>query len=71
MGAIFPLAFGLNSVKSCREQELPPVAKVMRKEAWHTQSRDQASGVSLEILEHQEIPVAFREQRGVLCFHSR
>ena len=30
----------------------PPVAKVMRKEARHTQRRDQASGVPLEILEH-------------------
>ena len=29
-----------------------PVAKVMRKEAWHTQRWDQASGVPLEILEH-------------------
>ena len=28
------------------------MAKVMRKEAWHTQRRDQASGVPLEILEH-------------------
>ena len=28
------------------------MAKVMRKEAQHTQRRDQASGVSLEILEH-------------------
>ena len=28
------------------------MTKVMRKEAWHTQRRDQASGVSLEILEH-------------------
>ena len=28
------------------------MAKVMRKEAWHTQRRDQATGVSLEILEH-------------------
>ena len=28
------------------------MAKVMRKEAWHTQRRDQASGVSLEVLEH-------------------
>ena len=28
-----------------------PVAKVMRKEAWHTQRRDRASGVPLEILE--------------------
>ena len=33
-------------------ERAPPVAKVMRKEAWHTQRRDQASGVSLEILEH-------------------
>ena len=30
----------------------PPVAKVMRKEAWHTLRRDRASGVPLEILEH-------------------
>ena len=29
-----------------------PVAKVMRKEAWHTQRRDRASGIPLEILEH-------------------
>ena len=29
-----------------------PVAKVMRKEAWHTQRRDRASGVPLEILKH-------------------
>lgn len=28
------------------------MTKVMRKEAWHTQRWDQASGVSLEILEH-------------------
>ena len=30
----------------------PPFAKVMRKEAWHTQRRDWASGVPLDILEH-------------------
>ena len=30
----------------------PPVAKVMRKEARHTQKRDRASGVPMEILEH-------------------
>ena len=30
----------------------PPMAKVMRKEAWHTQRRDRASGVPLEILKH-------------------
>ena len=29
-----------------------PVAKVMRKEAWHRQRRDRASGVPLEILKH-------------------
>ena len=34
------------------EQGTPPVAKVMRKEARHTQRRDRASGVPLEILEH-------------------
>ena len=30
----------------------PPMAKVMRKEARHTQRQDRASGVPLEILEH-------------------
>ena len=30
----------------------PPVAKVMRKEARHTQRQDRASGVPLEILKH-------------------
>ena len=30
----------------------PPLAKVMRKEAGHTQRRDRASGVPLEILEY-------------------
>ena len=29
-----------------------PMAKVMRREAWHTQRRDRASGVPLEILKH-------------------
>ena len=33
-------------------EQAPPVAKVMRKEARHTQRRDRASGVPLEILEH-------------------
>ena len=33
-------------------QGTPPVAKVMRKEVRHTQRRDRASGVPLEILEH-------------------
>ena len=28
------------------------MAKVMRKEAWHSQRRDPASGVPLEILKH-------------------
>ena len=30
----------------------PPMAKVMRKEARHTQRQDRASGVPLEVLEH-------------------
>ena len=34
------------------EAGAPPVAKVMRKEALHTQRWDRASGVPLEILEH-------------------
>ena len=38
----------------CREPAwgTPPMTKVMRKEAWHTQRWDQASGVPLEVLEH-------------------
>ena len=38
----------------CREpaRGIPLVAKVMREEAWHTQRRDRASGVPLDILEH-------------------
>ena len=38
----------------CREpaRDIPLVTKVMRKEARHTQRRDQASGVSPDILEH-------------------
>ena len=38
----------------CREPAWgpPPMAKVMRKEARHTQRWDRASGVPLEILEH-------------------
>ena len=43
-----------DSHQYCREPAwgAPPVAKVMRKEARHTQRRDWASGVPLEILEH-------------------
>ena len=42
-----------SSALSCREPAwgTPPVAKVIRKEARHTQRRDRASGVPLEILE--------------------
>ena len=38
----------------CREPVwgTPPMTKVMRKEAQHTQRRDRTSGVPLEILEH-------------------
>ena len=47
-----PCWVALNSVfineLSCWERA-PPVAKVMRKEAWHMQRRDRASGVPLEI----------------------
>ena len=45
------------NLDNCGERALP-LAKVMRKEAWHTQRRDQASGVSLEILE-QSTPKTF------------
>ena len=39
---------------ACREPVwgTPPVAKIMRKEARHTQRQDRASGVPLEILKH-------------------
>ena len=39
---------------ACREpaRDIPLMTKVMRKEARHTQRRDQASGVLLDILEH-------------------
>ena len=33
-------------------RDIPLVTKVMRKEARHTQRRDRASGVPLDILEH-------------------
>ena len=41
-------------ISLCREPAwgTPPVAKIMRKEARHTQRRDRASGAPLEILEH-------------------
>ena len=51
---------------SCGERA-PPLSKVMRQEAWHTQRRDQVSGVSLEILEHlPPKPVCLL---SALCFH--
>ena len=45
---------GLRKFPRCREPAwgTPPVAKFMRKEAWHMQRWDRASGVPLEILEH-------------------
>ena len=46
----------------------PPMAKVMRKEARHTQRQDQASGVPLEILEH--LPLKSESAYfTVLCSH--
>ena len=49
-------------------ERAPPMAKVMRKEAWHMQRRDQASGVSLEILE-QSTPKTRVCLLSALCFH--
>ena len=54
-------------VGSCGEQA-PPLAKVMRKEAWHTQRRDQASGVSLEILKQSTHKTRVC-LLSALCFH--
>ena len=56
MNYMVPLVKAMVSlvVMYCQEPAwgTPPVAKVMRKEAWHMQRRDHASGVPLEILEH-------------------
>ena len=54
----------------CRESArgTPLVTKVMRKEARHTQRRDQASEVSLEILE-QSTPKTRVCLLSALCFH--
>ena len=46
----------------------PPMAKVMRKEARHTQRRDRASGVPLEILEHLP-PKPESDYFTALCSH--
>ena len=43
----------------------PPMSKVMRKEARHTQRRDRASGVPLEILEH--LPPKPKSAYFLLC----
>ena len=43
----------------------PPLAKVMRKEAQHTQRRYRASGVRLEILEH--LPPKLESAYFLLC----
>ena len=44
----------LRRTTHCREPAwgTPPMAKVMRKGAWQTQRRDQASGLPLDFLEH-------------------
>ena len=55
MQSVSPLCQAASSIRACCGELVggpPPVAKVMRKEAWHTQRRDRASGVPLEILEH-------------------
>ena len=48
------LLFGRKVMTNCGEPAggTPPMAKVMRKEARHTQRQDGASRVPLEILEH-------------------
>jgi len=46
------VSFKKRNYSSLPEAGALPVAKVMRKEARHTQRRDRASGVPLEILEH-------------------
>ena len=55
---------------ACREPAwgTPTVAKIMRKEAWHTQRRDGALGVPLEILEHLP-PKPESAYFTALCFH--
>ena len=47
-----PCAEKGSTVEGVPGAETPPMAKVMRKEARHTQRWDRASGVPLEILEH-------------------
>ena len=49
-------------------ERAPSLAKVMRKEARRTQRRDQASGVSLEILK-QSTPKTRVCLLSALCFH--
>ena len=58
------------SRRNCQEPAWgpPPVAKVMRKEAQHTQRQDRASGVPLEILEHLP-PKPESAYFTTLCFH--
>jgi len=51
-------------ITKCGERA-PPMAKVMRKEAWHTQRRDRASGVPLEILKH--LPTKPESAYFLLC----
>ena len=46
------LISGIQQSDSVSGAGAPPVAKIMRKEARHTQRWDRASGVPLEILEH-------------------
>ena len=51
----WPASWGIcMQVRKCQElaRDIPLVTKVMRKEAWHSQRRDRASGVPPDILEH-------------------
>ena len=65
---IYSFAFMFFLTLFCCGERAPPLAKVMRKEAWHTQRQDQASGVSLEILE-QSTPKTRVGLLSALCFH--
>ena len=60
----------VQGVTKCQEPAwgIPPMAQVMRKEAWHTQRRDQALGVPLDILEHLP-PKPESAYLTALCFH--
>ena len=68
-GAVWK-GYQLQGELGCREPAwgIQPMAKVMRKEAWHTQRWDQASGVPLDILEYLPLKPESAYLTAV-CFH--